>query len=86
MSKGLEKSFCPDLSEFTIREYPNYALIEDQVRTIRSFRREVILVDDILASVNYMTQMGNALSRASKILNTIMRASASAERIGEVFQ
>ena len=44
----LEKSFCPDLSEFTIREYPNYALIEDQVRTIRSFRREVILVDDIL--------------------------------------
>ena len=40
----------------------------------------------LLASVNYMTQMGNALSRASKILNTIMRASASAERIGEVFQ
>lgn len=40
----------------------------------------------LLASVNYMTQMGNALSRASKILNTTMRARASAERIGEVFR
>ena len=44
----LEKSFSPDLSGFSIREYPNYACIEDQVRTIRSFRRQVILVDDIL--------------------------------------
>ena len=44
----LEKSFSPDLSTFRIREYPNYASIEDQVRTIRSFRRPVILVDDIL--------------------------------------
>lgn len=44
----LDKSFRPDLSSFTIREYPNYSLIENQVRTIRSFRREVILVDDIL--------------------------------------
>ena len=44
----LEKSFSPDLSGFRIREYPNYASIEDQVRTIRSFRRPVILVDDIL--------------------------------------
>ncbi|MCR4962405.1 MAG: hypothetical protein K6B40_00835 [Firmicutes bacterium] len=44
----LEKSYAPDLSTFRIREYPNYASIEDQVRTIRSFRRPVILVDDIL--------------------------------------
>ncbi|MCR5034048.1 MAG: hypothetical protein K6B42_01345 [Clostridia bacterium] len=44
----LEKSFSPDLSSFRIKEYPNYAGIEDQVRTIRSFRRSAILVDDIL--------------------------------------
>ena len=44
----LEKRFQPDLSDFTIREYPNYAGIENQVRTIKSFQREVILVDDIL--------------------------------------
>ena len=44
----LEKSFSPDLSGFHIKEYPNYAGIEDQVRTIHSFRRSAILVDDIL--------------------------------------
>ncbi|MBQ3389671.1 MAG: hypothetical protein IJG57_01175 [Firmicutes bacterium] len=44
----LEKCFSPDLSGFHIKEYPNYAGIEDQVRTIRSFCRPVILVDDIL--------------------------------------
>lgn len=44
----MEKSFSPDLEHFRIREYPNYASIDDQVRTIRSFRREVILVDDLL--------------------------------------
>ncbi|MBQ9015044.1 MAG: hypothetical protein IJ109_02890 [Firmicutes bacterium] len=44
----LQKSFAPDLESFRIREYPNYAGIDDQVRTIRSFRREVILVDDLL--------------------------------------
>ncbi|MGI6735787.1 MAG: hypothetical protein ACOX41_00520 [Anaerovoracaceae bacterium] len=44
----MEKSFTPDLSSFRIREYPFYAGIDDQVRTIGSFRRPVILVDDIL--------------------------------------
>ena len=44
----MEKSFSPDLKKFRIKEYPNYASLEDQVRTIHSFRRPVILVDDIL--------------------------------------
>ena len=44
----LEKCFSPDLSGFHIKEYPNYASIEDQVKTIHSFRRSAILVDDIL--------------------------------------
>ncbi len=58
----LEKSFSPDLSTFRIREYPNYASIEDQVRTIRSFRRPVILVDDIL-------HKGYRIRRLDPILN-----------------
>lgn len=44
----MEKTFSPDLSSFHIKEYPFYATIEDQVRTIRSFDRPVILVDDLL--------------------------------------
>ena len=58
----LEKSFSPDLKTFKIREYPNYASIEDQVRTIRSFRRPVILVDDIL-------HKGYRIRRLDPILN-----------------
>ena len=58
----LEKSFSPDLHTFRIREYPNYASIEDQVRTIRSFRRPVILVDDLL-------HKGYRIRRLDPILN-----------------
>ncbi len=58
----LEKSFAPDLTTFKIKEYPNYASIEDQVRTIRSFRRPAILVDDIL-------HKGYRIRRLDPILN-----------------
>lgn len=43
-----EKMFSPTLDSFTIEEYPMYASIEDQIRTIKSFNRPVILVDDLL--------------------------------------
>lgn len=43
-----EKQFEPDLKGFSIKEYPNYSPIENQVKTIKSFNRPVILVDDLL--------------------------------------
>lgn len=43
-----EKVFAPDLKSYEITEYPNYLSLEDQARTIKSFNRKVILVDDIL--------------------------------------
>ena len=43
-----EKMFSPTLDDFTIEEYPMYATIPNQVRTIKSFGRPVILVDDLL--------------------------------------
>ncbi len=43
-----EKMFSPALDSFTIEEYPMYATIQDQVKTIHSFGRPVILVDDLL--------------------------------------
>lgn len=43
-----EKSFSPDLTDFRIKEYPFYASIPDQIKTIHSFNRPVILVDDLL--------------------------------------
>ncbi len=43
-----ERVFREDMSGFTIEEYPNYSPLRTQMRTIRSFRRDVILVDDLL--------------------------------------
>ena len=43
-----ERVFREDMSGFTIEEYPNYSSLRTQIRTICSFRRDVILVDDLL--------------------------------------
>ena len=43
-----DRVYSPDLSESTIEAFPNYASIPCQVRTIKSFDRPVILVDDLM--------------------------------------
>jgi len=45
-----DKVFAQDLRSHTIGPYPGYAPLESQLRTVRSFRRPVILVDDLLHS------------------------------------
>lgn len=49
-----DKVFAPDLASFSIQAFPRYAPLESQIRTIKSFRRPVILVDDLLHSGNRM--------------------------------
>lgn len=43
-----EKVYYPDASKFFIDQYPTYLNLKNQMKTIRSFNRPVILVDDIL--------------------------------------
>lgn len=43
-----EKEFLPSIRKFEIMEYPGYSTLVNQVRTIKSFRRPVILVDDLM--------------------------------------
>lgn len=43
-----EKVYSSDALRFKITEYPFYSPIENQVRTIESFEKPVILVDDVL--------------------------------------
>lgn len=43
-----EKAFDSEINTFTIKEFPQYLPLNQQVRTIKSFRRSVILVDDLL--------------------------------------
>lgn len=53
-----DKVFAQDLRSFTIEAFPGYAPLESQIRTIKSFNRPAILVDDLLHSGNRI----NALS------------------------
>lgn len=43
-----EKVYSTDAKRFKILEYPFYSPIENQVKTIKSFEKPVILVDDLL--------------------------------------
>jgi len=43
-----DKSYSSDLRSFRITEYPGYSTLANQARTIKSFRRPVLLVDDLL--------------------------------------
>ena len=42
-----EKRYNEDLSDFEIHEFPHHASLRTQVRTLHSFGRPVILVDDL---------------------------------------
>ncbi len=42
-----EKLYDIDMERFEIREFPKYAPLDVQIRTIKSFMRPVILVDDL---------------------------------------
>ncbi|MEE0741064.1 MAG: hypothetical protein U0M21_02080 [Emergencia sp.] len=43
-----EKYFSQDLQSFTIKEAKHYAALKNQARTLNSFNRPVILIDDLL--------------------------------------
>lgn len=43
-----EKYFHPDMNSFDIKESPHYLNLKNQIKMLKSFNREVILVDNIL--------------------------------------
>lgn len=44
----VEKCFDAEIDNFDIVEYPGYSQLHTQARTLRSFRRPILLVDDFL--------------------------------------
>lgn len=61
-----EKYFTRDVSGFTIAESPFYSSLDNQVKTIRSFNRPVILVDDLLHKGYRMKELDPIL-KANKV-------------------
>ena len=44
----VDKTYEPDMNSFSITKYPGYSSLINQIRTIKSFNRPVLLVDDLL--------------------------------------
>ena len=56
----VEKVFLPNIRGLEIKEYPGYSTLVNQVRTIKSFRRPMILVDDLMHNgyrMEYLTPL-----------------------------
>jgi hypothetical protein len=58
-----EKLYKKNLSEFAITNYRGYAPLDIQMRTIRSFGRPVIMVDDLYHTGERMKELGTHLER-----------------------
>lgn len=65
VTKGLdtEKVYKKDLSSFTISSFPGYASLSVQIRTVRSFGRPVLLVDDLYHSGYRMKEISAHLKK-----------------------
>ena len=71
-----QKNFTPDLIHFTIEEYPYYASIENQVKTLKSFNRPVILVDDLLHKGYRMRSLNPVLNENGVEVRKLMGEAA----------
>ncbi len=67
-----EKTYAPDLQSFSITEYPGYAPLIDQIRTIRSFDRPVLLVDDLLHKGYRMAALNPLFTQAELDIRKII--------------
>jgi len=74
-----DKVFAPDLRSFTIGAFPGYTPLDSQIRTIKSFRRPVILVDDLLHSSNRFMALDPLLRRHGVPIDQVLVGLISAQ-------
>ena len=67
-----DKVFAPDLRSFSIAPFPGYAPLESQIRTVRSFRRPVILVDDLLHSGNRLNVLDPLFRQEGLVIDQVL--------------
>ena len=67
-----DKVFARDLTSFDIENFPGYAPLESQIRTIHSFRRPVILVDDLLHSGNRIRALDPLFRQEGVVIDRVL--------------
>lgn len=67
-----DKVFARNLTSFDIENFPGYAPLESQIRTIHSFRRPVILVDDLLHSGNRIRALDPLFRQEGVVIDRVL--------------
>lgn len=73
-----EKYFEPDLKSFKVRELPFYLNLKNQVKTVKSFQRDLILVDTITHKGYRMQALSPLLSKEGLKVRKIISGIVSA--------
>lgn len=66
------KQFHANIEGFDITEYPGYSTLQSQIKTIRSFDRPVILVDDLLHNGYRMEKLDPLFKREELTVDEIL--------------
>ncbi len=67
-----EKLYDIDMERFEIREFPQYAPLDVQIRTIKSFMRPVILVDDLYHKGYRLDAVAKVMKREGAVLDKLI--------------
>ena len=59
-----DKVYEPDLESYAIEPFPYYSPLESQIRMIKSFKRPVILVDDLVHKADRLQALAPSLKKA----------------------
>lgn len=59
-----DKVYEPDLESYSIEPFPYYSPLESQIKTIKSFNRPVILVDDLVHKADRLQALAPSLKKA----------------------
>ena len=70
-SLNTEKLYKSDLSSFDIREFADYPSLQSQLRTIRSFSKPIILIDDLYHKGNRMNKIQEILEEEQMEIDNI---------------
>ncbi len=67
-----EKLYDIDMERFEIREFPKYAPLDVQIRTIKSFMRPVILVDDLYHKGHRLQAVHQVMQKEGAVLDRLI--------------
>ena len=68
-----EKYYSRDVSSFTIEEAAHYSSLDNQVKTLKSFNRPIILVDDLLHKGYRMNELDPILKKNQvEVVDTVV--------------